>query len=120
MGAFHRERLRIDQETLQISVFVSMFLSLVKKTALRFLFAYCRMCRALYKRGFEPPTSQSMSKEKSRNIANINIQSCITKFSQKCFILSVYYTALRTERFEPPPSWSTSKKKLGDIVNFNI
>ena len=78
------------------------------------------MCRALNKRGFEPPTSQSMSKEKSRNIANISIQSCITKFSQKCFILSVYYTALCTERFEPPPSWSTSKKKLGDIVNFNI
>ena len=39
MGAFHRERLRIDQETLQISVFVSMFISLVKKTALHFLFA---------------------------------------------------------------------------------
>ena len=34
----HRERLRIDQETLQISVFASMFLSLVKQTALHFLF----------------------------------------------------------------------------------
>ena len=115
MGAFHRERLRIDQETLQISVFVSMFLSLVKKTALHFLFAVLS-----YMQGAAPPTSQSMSKEKSRNIANISIQSCIIKFSQKCFILSVYYTALCTERFEPPPSWSTSKKKLGDIVNFNI
>ena len=78
------------------------------------------MCRALYKRGFEPPTSQSISKEKSRNIANIGIQSYITKFSQKCFILSVYYTALCTERFEPPPSLSRSQKKLGHIVNFNI
>ena len=98
MGTFHRERLRIDQETLQISVFVSMFLSLVKKTALHFLFAVLS-----YVQGATPPTSQSMSKEKSRNIANISIQSCITKFSQKCFILSVYYTALCTERFEPPP-----------------
>ena len=78
------------------------------------------MCRALYKRGFEPPTSQSMSKEKSRNIANIGIQSYITKFSPKCFILSVYYTTLCTECFEPPPSFSTSQKKLGHIVNFNI
>ena len=78
------------------------------------------MCRALYEREFEPPTSQSMSKEKSRNIANIGIQSYITKFSQKCFILSVYYTALCTEHFEPPPSLSTSKKKLGDIANINI
>ena len=34
----HRERLRIDQETLQISVFASVFLSLVKQTALHFLF----------------------------------------------------------------------------------
>ena len=116
MGAFHRERLRIDQKTLQISVFVSMFLSLVKKTALHFLFD----AHMSYVQGATPPTSQSMSKEKSRNIANISIQSCITKFSQKCFILFVYYTALCTERFEPPPSWSTSKKKLGDIVNFNI
>ena len=33
-----RERLRITQETLQISLFASMFLSLVKKTALHFLF----------------------------------------------------------------------------------
>ena len=111
MGALHRERLRIDQETLQISVFASMFLSLVKKTALHFLLLYCPMCRALCKRGFEPPTLQSMSKEKSRNIANISIQSYTTKFSQKFFILSVYYTALCTERFEPPPSLSTSKKK---------
>ena len=78
------------------------------------------MCWALYKRGFEPPTSQSMSKEKSRNIANIGIQYYITKFSQKCFILSVYYTALCSERFESPPSLSTPKKKLGHIVNINI
>ena len=78
------------------------------------------MCRALYKREFEPPTSQSMSKEKSRNIANIGIQSYITKFSQKCFILSVYYTALCADRFEPPPSLSTSKKKLGHIANIKI
>ena len=34
----HRERLRIIQETLQISLFASMFLSLVKKSALHFLF----------------------------------------------------------------------------------
>ena len=34
----HRERLRITLETLQISLFASMFLSLVKKTALHFLF----------------------------------------------------------------------------------
>ena len=98
-----------------------MFLSLVKKTALHFLFTVCPMCRALYKRGFEPPTSQSISKEKSRNIANIGVQSYITKFSQKCFILSVFCTALCTERFEPPHySLSTSKKKLGQITNINI
>ena len=78
------------------------------------------MCRALYKRGFEPLTSQSISKAKSRNIANIGIQSYITKFSQKCFILSVYYTALCTDRFKPPPSLSTSKKKLGHIANIKI
>ena len=34
----HTERLRITQETLQISLFASMFLSLVKNTALHFLF----------------------------------------------------------------------------------
>ena len=34
----HRERLRIDQETLRISAFASMFLSLVKKIALHFFF----------------------------------------------------------------------------------
>ena len=78
------------------------------------------MCRALYKRGFEAPTSQGKSKEKSRNIANIGIQSHITKFSQKIFILSVYYTALCAERFEPPPSLSTSEKKLGHIANIKI
>ena len=55
---------------------------------------YCPMCRALYEREFEPPNSQSMSKEKLRNIVNIGIQSYITKFCQKCFILSVYYTVL--------------------------
>ena len=83
----------MDQETLQESVFASMFLSLVKKTCCKedtFLLLYCPMCRALYEREFEPPNSQSMSKEKSRNIANIGIQSYITKFSKKCFILSVY------------------------------
>ena len=77
------------------------------------------MCRALCKGGFEPPTSQSISKEKSRNIANIGMQSYITRFSHKCFILSVYCTALCTERFEPPHSLSTSKKKLGHITNIN-
>ena len=35
------------------------------------------MCRALYKRGFEPPISQGISKEKWRDIANIGIQSFI-------------------------------------------
>ena len=68
--SFFRKRLRIDQETLQISVFASMFLSLVKKTCCKedtFLLLYCPMCRALYEREFEPPNSQSMSKEKSRN-----------------------------------------------------
>ena len=34
----HRERLRITQETLQICLLALMFLSLVKKTALHFLF----------------------------------------------------------------------------------
>ena len=66
----HRKRLWIYQETLQISVFASMFLSLVKKTCCKedtFLLLYCPMCRALYEREFEPPNSQSMSKEKSRN-----------------------------------------------------
>ena len=78
------------------------------------------MCRALYKRGFEPLISHSISKEKSRNIPNIAIQSYITKFSQKCSLLSVYCTALCTERFEPPHSLSTSEKKLGHITNINI
>ena len=78
------------------------------------------MYSALYKRRFEPFTSHGISKEKSRNIANIAIQSYITKFSQKCFILSVYCTALCTERFEPPHSLSTSEKKLGHIININI
>ena len=62
----------------------------------------------------------SISKEKSRNISNIAIQSHITKFSQKCFILSVYCTALCTERFEPSHSLSTSEKKIGHITNINI
>ena len=78
------------------------------------------MCRALYKRGLEPLTSHSISKEKSRNIPNIAIQSYITKISQKCFILSAYCTALCTERFEPPHSLSTSEKKLEHITNINI
>ena len=76
------------------------------------------MCMALDKRGFE--LSQRISKEKLGNIANIGIQSYITKFIQKCFILSVYYTALCTEHFEPTPSLSKSKKKLEHIVNINI
>ena len=97
-----------------------MFLCLVKKLLYTSFLLYCPMCRALYKRGFEPPTSQSISKEKSRNIANIGMQSYITKFSQKCCILSVYCTVLCTERFELPHSWSTSKKKLGHITNINI
>ena len=121
--SFFRKCLRIDQETLQLSLFASMFLSLVKKTFCKedtFLLLYCPMCRALYEREFEPPNSQSMSKEKSRNIANIGIQSYITKFIQKCFILSVYCTTLCTERFEPPHSLSTSKKKLGHTKNINI
>ena len=99
---FHRKRLRIDQETLQISVFASMLLSLVKKTV------YCPMCRVLYEREFEPPTSQDMSKEKSRDIANVGIQCYVTKFSQRYFILSVRKYC--TEHFEQPPSLSTSKK----------
>ena len=61
-----------------------------------------------------------MSKEKSRNIANIGIQSYITKFSQRFFILSVYYTALCIERFEPLPSLGTYKKKIGHIENIKI
>ena len=77
------------------------------------------MCRALYKIGFEPPTSQIISKEKSRKIANIDIQSYITKFSQKYFILSIYWTVLCTERFAPPHSLNTSKKKLRHITNIN-
>ena len=40
----HTERLRITQETLQISLFASMFLSLVKKTALQFLFNCTVLC----------------------------------------------------------------------------
>ena len=75
------------------------------------------MCMALDKRGFE--LSQRISKEKLGNIANIGIQSHITKFIQKCFILSVYCTALWIERFEPPHSFSTSKKKLGHATNIN-
>ena len=42
----HRKRLWIYQETLQISVFASMFLSLVKKTALHFLFSVLRTGRS--------------------------------------------------------------------------
>ena len=84
-----------------MSLFASMFLSLLKKTALNFLFTVLSMCRVLYKGGFELPTSQRMSKEKSRNSANVGLQSYITKFSQKCLILAVYCTALCTERFEP-------------------
>ena len=45
-------------------------------------------------REFEPPISQSISKEKSGTIANIGVQSYITKFSPNCFILSVYYAGL--------------------------
>ena len=93
------ERLKITQETLEIGLFASMFLSLVKKLLYTFFLLYGPMCRALYKRGFEPPSSQSMSKEKSRSIANIGIQSYITKFIEKCFMLSVYCTSLCTERF---------------------
>ena len=78
------------------------------------------MCSALYKRGFESPTSERISNKKSRNIGNIGIQSYITKFSKKCFILSVYCTALFIERFEPPHSLSKSQKKLGHIANINI
>ena len=61
-----------------------------------------------------------MSKEKLRNIANIDTQSYVTKFSQKCFILFVYYIALCTERFEPFPSLGTSKKQIGHIANIKI
>ena len=78
------------------------------------------MCRALYERRFESPTSQRISKEKSRNIVNIGIRSYISKFSQKFLILSVYCTALCTERFEPPRSLSTSKKRIGHIANIDI
>ena len=55
--------------------------------------------------------------KKSRNIANIGIQSYITKFSQKYFIICVYCTALFTERFEPPIHWAYLRKKLG-IASF--
>ena len=107
----HRERLLITQETLRISLFASTFLSLVKKTALHFLFtALSYMQGALQKRRVWKTSSQRISNAKLRNIADIGIQSCVTKFSQKCFILSVYCTALCTERFEPPHSLSTSKK----------
>ena len=98
-----RERLSITQETLRISMFASMFLSLVKKIALHFLFTVLSYVQgALQKR---------ISNEKPRNIANIGIESYITKFSQKCFMLSVYCTALFTECFEPPYSLCMSKKK---------
>ena len=122
----HRERLLITQETLRISLFASMFLSLVKKTAFHFLFtALSYMQGALQKRRVWKTSSQRISNAKLRNIADIGIQSCVTKFSQKCFILSVYCTALCTERFEPPHSLSTSKKKLQiqiqiHIANINI
>ena len=91
-----------------------MFLSLVKKTCCKedtFLLLYCSMCWALYEREFEPPNSQRMYKEKSRNIANIGFQSYITKFSQKMF---------HTFCLLHCPSLRTSKKKLGDIPNINI
>ena len=97
-----------------------MFLSLVKKTALHLLFTVLSYVQVLYKRGFESPTSQRISKEKSRNIANIGIQSYIAKFSQKCFMVSVYCTARCTERFQSLHSLSTSKKILGHITNINI
>ena len=61
-----------------------------------------------------------MSKEKSRKTANIGIQPYITKFSEKYFILSVYCTALCTERFESPNSLTTSKKRLRHTTNINI
>ena len=61
-----------------------------------------------------------MSKEKSRNIANVGIQSYIIIFSQKCLILFVYSTAPCTERFEPTHSLTTSKKKSGHTTNVNI
>ena len=35
-------------------------------------------------------------------------------------MLSVYCTALFTQRFEPPHSLSMSMKKLGHITNINI
>ena len=121
-----RECLLITQETLRISLFASMILSLVKKTALHFLFtALSYMQGALQKRRVWKTSSQRISNAKLRNIADTGIQSCVTKFSQKCFILSVYCTALCTERFEPPHSLSTSKKKLQiqiqiHITNINI
>ena len=119
--SFFRKRLRIDQETLQISVFASVFLSLVKKTCCKedtFLLLYCPMCRALYEREFEPPNSQSMSKEKSRNIANIGIQSYITKFSQKCFILSVYYTVLHWARLRK--NYETFQISIFGLIILNL
>ena len=59
----HRDRLRKTRETLQISLFGSMFLILVKKTAYTSFLLCCPMCRALCKRRFEPPTSQRISKK---------------------------------------------------------
>ena len=105
-----RECIRITQETLQIALFASMFLNLAKKIALTFFLVYCPIFGVLCKREFEPPTSQSMCKKKSRNIANVGIQSYITKFIQKYFIISVYWAVLYTERFEPPHSLTTSRK----------
>ena len=57
---------------------------------------------------------------KNQETFQIFLFSPITKFSQKCFLLSVYCIALCTERFEPPHSLSTSEKKLGHIKNINI
>ena len=117
----HRERLLITQETLRISLFAFMFLSLVKKTTLHFLFTALPYAQgALQKRRLWNNSSQRISNEKLRNIVDIGIQSYVTKFSQKCFILSVYCSALCTERFKPLRSLSTSKKKLGHITNINI
>ena len=69
----HRERLKINHEILEIALFASMFLSLVKKTALHFLFTVLSYVQGALQKGFEPLTSQSMAKEKSRNIENISI-----------------------------------------------
>ena len=77
------------------------------------------MCRTLYKRGFEPSTSQKISNEKSRHIASIGIQSSLLLNSVKN-VSYFLFVRLPCVHFQPPRSLSTSKKKLEHITNINI